>query len=77
MHWAPCIQYGTGHYLLPNDLGEFLLVLKNGPDEESLQRVPGGERCILPGVRTLCPPHANVTHFRSVILTVKWGGQEV
>ena len=40
-----------GIYLLPNDFGEFLLVLKNGPDEECLQGMPSDGRHILGGVR--------------------------
>lgn len=36
-------------YLLPDDLGEFLFVLKNGPDEESLQGVPSNEGHVLGG----------------------------
>ena len=40
-----------GIYLLPDDFGEFLLVLKNGPDEECLQGVPSNRRHILGGVR--------------------------
>ena len=39
-----------GVYLLPNDFGEFLLVLKNGPDEERLQGVPSNRRHILGGL---------------------------
>jgi hypothetical protein len=38
-------------HLFPNDFRELLFVLKNGPDEESLQGVPGNERRILEGVR--------------------------
>lgn len=34
-------------HLLPDDFGELLLVLKNGPDEERLQRVPSNRRHIL------------------------------
>lgn len=45
-------KFGTGPdiYLLPNDLGEFLLVLKNGPDEECLQWVPSDRRHVLQGI---------------------------
>lgn len=38
-------------YLFPDDFGEFPLVLKNGPDEERLQGVPGNGRRVLGGVR--------------------------
>ena len=39
-----------GIYLLPNDFGELLLVLKNGPDEERLQGMPSDRRYILGGL---------------------------
>lgn len=46
-------------YLFPNDFGEFLLVLKNGPDEESLQGVPGNGRRVLGGIRA-CGHHVQM-----------------
>lgn len=38
-------------YLLPDGFGKFLLVLKNGPDEECLQGVPSNRRNVLGGMR--------------------------
>lgn len=49
---------GPDIYLLPNDLGKFLLVLKNGPDEECLQGVSSYRRHVLGGGRT-CGQHTN------------------
>lgn len=40
---------GLHTYLLPDDFGEFLLVLQNGPDEERLQGVPSNRRHVLGG----------------------------
>ena len=55
---------GLGIYLLPNDFGEFLLVLKNGPDEECLQGMPSNGRHILGGVRA-GSQHLELEHYLS------------
>lgn len=46
---AHTLGVGLQAHLLPNDFGEFLLVLQNGPDEERLQGVPGDGRHVLGG----------------------------
>ena len=67
---------GLDVYLLPNDLGEFLLVLEDGPDEKRLQGVPGGERCILRGVRTWGHHMQMEPTFGTLVLTMRWGSRK-
>lgn len=40
---------GVRVYLLPNDFGEFPLVLQDGPDEQRLQGMPRDGRHVLGG----------------------------
>lgn len=67
---------GLHIYLLPNDSGEFLLVLQDGPDEERLQGVPSDRRHVLGGSEHAVSKGKGGITLAAILSEWKRGGQD-